>query len=167
MHDALMITRRRTVRRLAFLALLTGFGAAILAHQGAASLTGERVAGVGEVAGALALHPTGAVARDPAALLSAVEARAASLARGGFEMTVVLSDEAVKLLALARRDAAVAARVDALKARGVRFAVSRDTLFTLNLLPSELHGVGFGDVVPSATAALTDLWGRGFRYERI
>mgnify|MGYP002385088254 CR=1 FL=1 len=83
---------------------------------------------------------------------------------GKVEIRVVDFGEGVKPFVTARTDAALAAKIDALKAKGVRFLICHNTLEGMKLKPSDLYGVAAEDVVPSGVAELARLQGQGFVY---
>jgi intracellular sulfur oxidation DsrE/DsrF family protein len=83
---------------------------------------------------------------------------------GKVEIRVVSFASGVKLFQMAKTDAGLAASVDALRAKGVRFLVCRNTLKGMGLRPEDLYGVRPEDVVPSGVAELARLQGMGFVY---
>lgn len=83
---------------------------------------------------------------------------------GNVEIRVVSFASGVKLLLMAKTDASLASSVDALRAKGVRFLVCRNTLKGMGLRPEDLYGVRPEDVVPSGVAELARLQGMGFVY---
>lgn len=80
------------------------------------------------------------------------------------EIRVVSFAAGVKLFTMAKSDAALAAELDQLRAKGVRFLVCRNTLKSMSLRPEELYGVHADDVVPSGVAEIARLQGLGFVY---
>lgn len=83
---------------------------------------------------------------------------------GKVEIRVVSFAAGVKLFVMARADAPLAASLDGLRAKGVRFLICRNTLKAMNLGPKDLYGVEDGDIVPSGVAELARLQGQGFVY---
>jgi len=83
---------------------------------------------------------------------------------GKVEIRVVSFAAGVKLFVMARTDAPLAAGLDGLRAKGVRFLVCRNTLKAMNLGPKDLYGVKDEDIVPSGVAELARLQGQGFVY---
>jgi intracellular sulfur oxidation DsrE/DsrF family protein len=83
---------------------------------------------------------------------------------GRVEIRVVSFARGVSLFQMARTDPELAARLDALRARGVRFLVCRNTLRALKLRPEDLYKVAPQDVVPSGVAEIARLQGQGFVY---
>jgi intracellular sulfur oxidation DsrE/DsrF family protein len=94
--------------------------------------------------------------RNVANHLQAVDGRA--------EIRVVSFGRGVDLFRLARTDPGLAGQIDALKAKGVRFLVCRNTLKGMKLRPQDLYHVAPEDVVPSGVAELARLQGQGFVY---
>ncbi len=88
--------------------------------------------------------------------LNAVDGRA--------QIDVVDFGAGVKLFQMANTDQSLAASIDALRGRGVRFLMCHNTLEGLGLTPAALYKVGAGDVVPSGVAELARLQGLGFVY---
>ncbi len=80
------------------------------------------------------------------------------------EIRVVSFAAGVKLFQLAKSDAALAAELDQLRTKGVRFLVCRNTLKGMGLRPEDLYGVRAEDVVPSGVAEIARLQGLGFVY---
>lgn len=83
---------------------------------------------------------------------------------GRVEIRVVSFARGVSLFQMARTDPELAARLDALRARGVRFLVCRNTLRALKLRPEDLYKVAPQDIVPSGVAEIARLQGQGFVY---
>ena len=83
---------------------------------------------------------------------------------GQVEIRVVSFASGVKLFQLAKGDPALAASLDALRGKGVRFLVCRNTMRAMGLRPGDLYGVKDEDVVPSGVAELARLQGLGFVY---
>jgi intracellular sulfur oxidation DsrE/DsrF family protein len=83
---------------------------------------------------------------------------------GKVEIRVVSFAAGVKLFVLAKTDATLAAGLDDLRAKGVRFLVCRNTLKAMNLGPRDLYRVKDEDIVPSGVAELARLQGQGFVY---
>lgn len=83
---------------------------------------------------------------------------------GKVEIRVVSFSAGVKLFQLAKTDAGLAASLDGLRSKGVRFLVCRNTLKGMNLRIEDLYGVKVGDIVPSGVAEIARLQGMGFAY---
>ena len=83
---------------------------------------------------------------------------------GKVEIRVVSFAAGVKLFQMAKTDAGLAASLDGLRAKGVRFLVCRNTLRGMGLRPEDLYGVRPDDVVPSGVAELARLQGLGYVY---
>jgi intracellular sulfur oxidation DsrE/DsrF family protein len=84
---------------------------------------------------------------------------------GKAEIRVVSFASGVKLFEMAKTDPALAASVDTLRARGVRFLICRNTLKGMGLRPEDLYKVTWADVVPSGVAEIARLQGQGFVFE--
>lgn len=83
---------------------------------------------------------------------------------GRVEIRVVSFGPGVKALQGARGNPALAQTIDALRAKGVRFLVCRNTMRGMGLKVEDLYGVGPEDVVPSGVAEIARLQGLGFVY---
>lgn len=83
---------------------------------------------------------------------------------GKVEIRVVSFASGVKLFQMAKTDAGLAATLDKLRGKGVRFLVCRNTLKGMGLRPEDLYGVQGADVVPSGVAEIARLQGQGFVY---
>jgi intracellular sulfur oxidation DsrE/DsrF family protein len=83
---------------------------------------------------------------------------------GKAEIRVVNWGPGLKPFQMAKADPALAALIDSLRAKGVRFLICRNSLKAMNLKPEDLYGVRDGDVVPSGVAELARLQGLGFVY---
>ena len=83
---------------------------------------------------------------------------------GKGEIRVVSFSAGVKLFQMAKTDPALAASLDSLRSKGVRFLICRNTLRGMNLRLEDLYGVQAADVVPSGVAEIARLQGLGFVY---
>ena len=83
---------------------------------------------------------------------------------GKVEIRVVSFAAGAKLFQMAKSDPALAASLDGLRAKGVRFLVCRNTMKAMGLQPGDLYGVKGEDVVPSGVAEIARLQGMGFVY---
>ena len=81
---------------------------------------------------------------------------------GKVEIRVVDFGPGVQMLVMAKTDPALAASIDGLRAKGVRFLVCRNTLRGMKLTPADLYNVPGADVVPAGVAELARLQGLGF-----
>ena len=81
------------------------------------------------------------------------------------EIRVVSFSSGVKLFQIAKTDAALAANLDALRSKGVRFLICRNTLKGMGLKIEDLYGVTNDDLVPSGVAEIARLQGMGYVYE--
>lgn len=83
---------------------------------------------------------------------------------GQVEIRVVSFASGVKLFQMAKTDTALAASLDKLRAKGVRFMLCRNTMKAMGLRPEDLYGAKAEDVVPSGVAELARLQGLGYVY---
>ena len=83
---------------------------------------------------------------------------------GKVEIRVVSFASGVKLFQMAKTDADLAASLDKLRAKGVRFLLCRNTMKGMGLRPEDLYGVQGADIVPSGVAEIARLQGLGFVY---
>jgi len=83
---------------------------------------------------------------------------------GKAQITVVSFAAGVKLFDMAKSDPKLAASLDALRTRGVRFLICRNTMKGMGVTPADLYGVKPEDVVPSGVAEIARLQGLGFVY---
>jgi intracellular sulfur oxidation DsrE/DsrF family protein len=83
---------------------------------------------------------------------------------GKVEIRVVSFAAGVTLFQLAKTDPDLAASLDALRAKGVRFMVCRNTMNGMKLRPEDLYKVKDEDVVPSGVAEIARLQGLGYVY---
>ncbi len=83
---------------------------------------------------------------------------------GKVEIGVVSFASGVKLFQMAKTDAALAASLDKLRAKGVRFMLCRNTMKAMGLRPQDLYGVKDEDIVPSGVAEIARLQGLGYVY---
>lgn len=97
--------------------------------------------------------------------LTNMENHFAALAPGGLDLVVVMNGDGVDLLSHAKSDTALASRIDALKARGARFLVCRNTLVSRGIDPSQdLYGVARTDLIGAGVAEIALLEGQGYGY---
>ncbi len=85
---------------------------------------------------------------------------------GKVEIRVVSFGAGVKAFQQAKTDAALAASLDGLRAKGVRFLICRNTMRGMGVKPDDLYGVKGEDVVPSGVAEIARLQGLGYVYIR-
>lgn len=81
---------------------------------------------------------------------------------GNVEIRMVSFGRGVALFALAKTDPALAAQIDALRAKGVRFLVCRNSMRGMKVTPQDLYKVPPTDVVPAGVAEIARLEGQGF-----
>ncbi|MDJ0387087.1 DsrE family protein [Roseomonas sp. E05] len=80
------------------------------------------------------------------------------------QIRVVDHSSGVELFKLANHDKALAAKMDALRADGVRFLICANTLNAAHIDWHQLHGVSEEDIVPSGVAEIARLEGMGYVY---
>ncbi len=97
-------------------------------------------------------------------LLQVASNHVEALETGQLDLRIVLQGDGVDLLTDARGDTALAARIDTLKAKGVRFLVCGNTLRMRKIEASRLHGIAPGDVVRAGVAEITALQQQGYVY---
>ncbi|WP_026597985.1 MULTISPECIES: DsrE family protein [Methylocystaceae] len=97
-------------------------------------------------------------------MLNSIKNHIEAVGKDHVEIRVVDHASGVEMFQIARADKEIAARLDALKAQGVRFLVCANTLRERNIDPSTLYGVTERDIVPSGVAELARLQGMGFVY---
>ncbi len=83
---------------------------------------------------------------------------------GKVEIRVVNFSYGVKLFQMAKTDATLAASLDTLRAKGIRFLICRNTLKGMGLHVEDLYRVTNEDVVPSGVAEIARLQGLGYVY---
>ncbi|MBB5222074.1 hypothetical protein HNP73_002010 [Amaricoccus macauensis] len=87
-----------------------------------------------------------------------------AVGRDNIELVVVGHGDGLQLLADAETDPELAAKIDALRADGVRFLICANTLRSRNITLDELYGAKDEDVVPSGVAEIARLEQEGFAY---
>ena len=85
---------------------------------------------------------------------------------GKLALVAVLNAGGLGLLRQAAQDAAMQQRIAALKRRGVRFLVCRNSLRAMELKPSDLFDVQDADLVPAGVVELVRWQQSGFAYLR-
>ena len=83
---------------------------------------------------------------------------------GKVEIRVVNFAAGVTLFQLARTDTELRGQIGALRAKGVKFLICRNTLNGMGLKIEDLYEVKPEDVVPSGVAEIARLQGQGFVY---
>ncbi len=87
----------------------------------------------------------------------------AAVGEGRLDLKVVVQGEGLNLLMSARSDPELAAKIDALKAKGARFLVCRNTLTVQGVDPyAQLYGVTRSDIVAAGVAEVSDLVQKGY-----
>lgn len=83
---------------------------------------------------------------------------------GKVEIRVVNFAAGVTMFQLAKADTELRGQIDALRAKGVKFLICRNTLNGMGLKIEDLYAVKPEDVVPSGVAEIARLQGQGFVY---
>jgi len=84
---------------------------------------------------------------------------------GKVELRVVNFAAGVKMFQMARTDATLSTQIDALRAKGVKFEICRNTLHGMGIGLDQLYNVKPDDVVPSGVAEIARLQGLGYVFE--
>ncbi len=97
--------------------------------------------------------------------LSNMENHYAALEPGGLDLVVVMNGDGVDLLSHAATDTSLARRIDALKARGAKFLVCRNTLISRGIDPvQDLYGLRTEDLIGAGVAQIALLERQGYGY---
>ncbi|MBY0610586.1 MAG: DsrE family protein [Beijerinckiaceae bacterium] len=99
--------------------------------------------------------------------LQNMENHLAALPAGDLSLAVVLQGNGVDLLVDAASDKALASRVSALRDRGVKFLICRNTLVSRHIGIDKLSGARAEDVVGAGVAEVTRLQSMGYAYLRL
>jgi intracellular sulfur oxidation DsrE/DsrF family protein len=83
---------------------------------------------------------------------------------GQVEIRVVNFASGVTMFQMAKTDNDLRTQIDALRAKGVKFLICRNTLNGMGLKIEDLYAVKAEDVVPSGVAEIARLQGQGFVY---
>lgn len=83
------------------------------------------------------------------------------------DLRVVLQARGIALLEDAEGNPALAHKIDALRKRGVRFLVCRNSLIGGGVEPSKLYGLRIADIVEAGVAEVAALEERGFVYVKM
>ena len=98
-------------------------------------------------------------------LVSVLENHVKAVGADRLHLVVMLQGSGTDFLALAKAKPALAQKIDALKSRGVRFLICKNSLISRGIDPfTELYGVGKDDVVTAAVAELVALQQEGYVY---
>jgi intracellular sulfur oxidation DsrE/DsrF family protein len=81
---------------------------------------------------------------------------------GDVEIRLVSFGRGVSMLVMAKTDPELAGQIDALRAKGVRFLVCRNSMRGMKVRPEDLYHVPPTDVVPAGVAEIARLQGQGF-----
>lgn len=99
--------------------------------------------------------------------VAAMEGHFKAAGDGGLDLVAVLNGDGIDFLAVAKEDAGLAARIDALRLKGARFLISRETLTARGIDPEkDLFGVAPEDIVEAGVAEITLLQQQGYAYLR-
>ena len=82
------------------------------------------------------------------------------------ELTVVLTGDALDMLADANSNIQLQSQIEELKMQNVKFLVCNNTLVGRNIDYKTLFDVSKDDIVPSANAELSHLQSQGFSYHK-
>lgn len=85
-----------------------------------------------------------------------------ALAPGKLDLRVVIQGSGLSMLSDAKKDPAVAARIDKLRGHGVRFVICRNTMIARNIRMSDLYGAKPEDIVIAGVAEVASLSQQGF-----
>jgi len=85
-----------------------------------------------------------------------------ALGAGKLDLRVVVQGTGLSLLSDAKKDPAIAARIDKLRSQGVRFLICRNTMIGRNMRMSDLYGAKPEDVVIAGVAEVASLAQQGF-----
>lgn len=96
--------------------------------------------------------------------LANVRNHIAAVGRDNIELVVVDHGDGLSLLSEAEDNPALAEKIDALRADGVRFLICANTLKSRNISLDQLYGAKDEDVVPSGVAEIARLEQQGFVY---
>lgn len=99
--------------------------------------------------------------------LQNMENHLAALPKGDLSLAVVLQGNGVDLLVDAASDKALAKRIGALRERGVKFLICRNTLVSRHIGVDKLSGARPEDVVGAGVAEVTRLQAMGYAYLRL
>lgn len=96
--------------------------------------------------------------------MSNMENHYAALKPGALDLVVVMNGDGVDMLTHAASDEKLAARIDALKAKGARFLVCRNTLISRGIEPKSLYGLKTEDLIGAGVAEIALLEREGYGY---
>lgn len=83
------------------------------------------------------------------------------------DLRIILQGDAVDLMIHARTNAALAARIDALRRDGVKFLICRNTLLVRNIDPdTKMYKVARADIINAGMAEAAELVQQGYVYLR-
>lgn len=97
-------------------------------------------------------------------LLTNIRNHVNAVGKDHIQLRVVDHGDGLVLFQLANQDHDLAARIDALKAEGVKFLICNNTLTERHIDWHTLYGVKQGDIVPSGVAEISRLEGMGYLY---
>jgi hypothetical protein len=85
-----------------------------------------------------------------------------ALSAGNLDLRVVIQGSGLTMLSDAKKDPALAARIDKLRGHGVRFVICRNTMINRQVRMSDLYGVKPEDIVIAGVAEVAALSQQGF-----
>ena len=112
-------------------------------------------------------HNSGAGPEDPTyfkRMLVNISNHIKAVGEDNLELVVVAHGDGLDMLQQAKTDPDLAARIDTLKGKGVRFLVCANTLHSRNISLGDLYDAEDDDVVPSGVAEIAHLEQQGFVY---
>lgn len=112
-------------------------------------------------------HNSGAGPNDPTyfkRMLANINNHINAVGEDKATIVVVAHGDGLDMLQQAKADPALAERIDALKAKGVRFLVCANTLHSRKISLADLYDTGDDDVVASGVAEIAHLEQEGYVY---
>ena len=90
-----------------------------------------------------------------------------ALPKGQLQLAVVLQGNGLDLLTDAAKDKALATKVAALRGRGVKFLICRNTLISKHIGVDKLDGAAASDIVGAGVAEVSRLQSLGYAYLKL
>ncbi|MFZ4532006.1 MAG: DsrE family protein [Alsobacter sp.] len=94
--------------------------------------------------------------------LSVMQNHVNALEPGKLDLRVVIQGTGLSILSDAKKDPAIAARIDRLRSHGVRFLICRNTMIGRDIRMSDLYGAKPEDIVIAGVAEVASLSQQGF-----
>ena len=104
----------------------------------------------------------GFMSHDHLYRLSVMQNHVNAMEAGKLDLRVVVQGTGLSLLSDAKKDPAIAARIDRLRGQGVRFVICRNTMIGRNIRMSDLYGAKPEDIVLAGVAEVASLSQQGF-----